>query len=112
LQAHGVSTAAVTGQIFDQFSTITQAALHGLGVALLPDYLAEQDLATGRLCRAWGGSTPSPGAYHLVWPKEKSRDPALAEVPRLAGHAGRTRRSPAALGDCAPGEKILPYPSA
>jgi LysR family glycine cleavage system transcriptional activator len=74
---HGVSTAAVTGQIFDQFSTITQAALHGLGVALLPDYLAEQDLATGRLCRAWGGSTPSPGAYHLVWPKEKSRDPAL-----------------------------------
>ena len=52
-------------------------AEQGLGVALLPDYLAEQDLATGRLCKAWGGSTPSPGAYHLVWPVEKSGDRAL-----------------------------------
>jgi len=67
----------VTGTIYDQFSTITQAALHGLGVALLPDYLAEQDLATGRLVRAWGGATQSPGAYYLVWPVEKSRDAAL-----------------------------------
>uniref|UniRef100_UPI003B526702 LysR family transcriptional regulator n=1 Tax=Roseovarius indicus TaxID=540747 RepID=UPI003B526702 len=74
---HGVEAAQVTGQIYDQFSTITQAALHGLGVALLPDYLAEQDLATGRLCKAWGGPTPSPGAYYLVWPVEKSGDRAL-----------------------------------
>ncbi|MEQ9260041.1 MAG: LysR family transcriptional regulator [Roseovarius sp.] len=76
---HGVATEQVTGTIYDQFSTITQAAIHGLGVALLPDYLAEQDLATGRLVRAWGGPTPSPGAYHLVWPVEKSRDLALAK---------------------------------
>jgi len=75
--AHGVETGPVTGTIYDQFATITQAALHGLGVALLPDYLAEQDLATGRLLRAWGGPTASPGAYHLVWPVEKSRDAAL-----------------------------------
>ena len=75
--AHGVETGPVTGTIYDQFSTITQAALHGLGVALLPDYLAEQDLATGRLVRAWGGPTTSPGAYHLVWPVEKSRNAAL-----------------------------------
>lgn len=75
--AHGVETGPVTGTIYDQFSTITQAALHGMGVALLPDYLAEQDLATGRLVRAWGGPTTSPGAYHLVWPVEKSRNAAL-----------------------------------
>ena len=75
--AHGVETGPVTGTIYDQFSTITQAALHGLGVALLPDYLAEQDIATGRLVRAWGGPTTSPGAYHLVWPVEKSRNAAL-----------------------------------
>lgn len=75
--AHGVEAGPVTGTIYDQFATITQAALHGLGVALLPDYLAEQDLATGRLVRAWGGPTASPGAYHLVWPVEKSRDAAL-----------------------------------
>src|SRR6056297_883045 len=77
--AHGIEGVQVTGTIYDQFSTITQAALHGLGVALLPDYLAEQDLATGRLVRAWGGPTQSPGAYHLVWPVEKSRDAALVK---------------------------------
>ena len=75
--AHGVQEARVSGAIYDQFATITQAALHGLGVALLPDYLAEQDLATGRLCMAWSGPTPSPGAYHLVWPVEKAREAAL-----------------------------------
>ncbi|SLN12384.1 Glycine cleavage system transcriptional activator [Roseovarius litorisediminis] len=74
---HGVLMGQVSGTIYDQFSTITQAALHGLGVALLPDYLAEQDLATGRLVSAWGGPTQSPGAYYLVWPVRKARDPAL-----------------------------------
>jgi len=62
--------------------------LHGLGVALLPDYLAEQDLATGRLVRAWGDATESPGAYHLVWPIGKSHDPALRRFRDwLAGQA-------------------------
>jgi len=65
------------GMVYDQFSTITQAALHGLGVALLPDYLAEQDLATGRLVPAWGGPVESAGAYHLVWPKTRPASPAL-----------------------------------
>lgn len=77
--AHGVEAANITGTVHDQFSTITQAALHGLGVALLPDYLAEQDLATGKLIRAWGGPTEANGAYYLVWPQEKSTDPALAK---------------------------------
>ncbi|WP_420555867.1 LysR substrate-binding domain-containing protein [Roseovarius sp.] len=75
--AHGVETGTVAGTIYDQFSTITQAALHGLGVALLPDYLAEQDLATGKLVTVWGGRTDSPGAYHLVWPEEKAQDSAV-----------------------------------
>lgn len=74
---HGIDAGHVSGTIYDQFSTITQAALHGLGVALLPDYLAEQDLATGRLVTAWGGQTQTPGAYYLVWPVRKARDSAL-----------------------------------
>lgn len=86
--AHGVTDISVSGTIYDQFATITQAALHGLGVALLPDYLAEQDLATGRLVAAWGGPTEMPGAYHLVWPVEKSRDAALGTFRDwLAGQA-------------------------
>ncbi len=77
LAAHGIDEARPGGTIHDQFSTITQAALHGLGVALLPDYLAEQDLATGRLAVVWGGRTLMNGAYYLVWPDAAARDPAL-----------------------------------
>jgi DNA-binding transcriptional LysR family regulator len=77
LLAHGVADQRVGGAVYDQFATIIQAALHGIGVALLPDYLTSQDIAAGRLVQVWGGPTPMPGAYYLVWPKEKSRDPAL-----------------------------------
>lgn len=65
------------GTMYDQFATITQAALHGLGVALMPDYLVEQDVATGRLIALCPQPTEAKGAYYLVWPKTKSKDPAL-----------------------------------
>lgn len=77
LARHGVAARGGAGMVYDQFTTITQAALHGLGVALLPDYLAEQDLAMGRLVVAWGGPVQSLGAYHLIWPKGRAPSPAL-----------------------------------
>lgn len=76
LSAQGAQNAETTGAMFDQFSTITQAAIHGLGVALLPDFIAEQELAAGRLNCAYGGATRSLGAYYLVWPGT-SPSPAL-----------------------------------
>ncbi|MEL0435462.1 LysR family transcriptional regulator [Phycobacter sp. K97] len=77
-KAHGVTPPAiVAGTMYDQFSTITQAALHGLGVALMPDYLVEQDIATGRLMALHPAPTETRGAYYLVWPASKSRMPAL-----------------------------------
>lgn len=62
------------GTVHDQFTTINQAALHGLGVALLPNYLIEQDLATGNLVAACANAMETTGAYYLVWPKIKSDD--------------------------------------
>lgn len=86
--AHGFERYAVPGTVYDQFATLTQAALHGLGVALLPNYLVAQELASGQLVSAWGDSTPTPGAYWLVWPVEKSRNPALVTFRGwLAGQA-------------------------
>ena len=88
LATYGLTLEARRGSLYDQFSTITQAALHGLGVALLPDYLVEQDLATGRLVMAYGGPTQSLGAYYLVWPKDRGNDPALRVfLDWLAGQA-------------------------
>ncbi|MCM2561087.1 LysR substrate-binding domain-containing protein [Lutimaribacter sp. EGI FJ00015] len=77
LARHGVTARGQSGMVYDQFNTITQAALHGLGVALLPDYLAEQDLATGRLVAAWGNAVESAGAYHLIWPRARPASAAL-----------------------------------
>ena len=68
---------ALPGTIYDQYTTINQAAVHGLGVALLPNYLVEQDLATGKLVAAFPDAVEMMGAYYLVWPKTKSEDPSL-----------------------------------
>ncbi|MBO9446788.1 LysR substrate-binding domain-containing protein [Ruegeria sp. R14_0] len=68
---------ALQGTIYDQYTTINQAAVHGLGVALLPNYLIEQDLATGKLIAAFPDAVEMMGAYYLVWPKTKSDDPSL-----------------------------------
>jgi DNA-binding transcriptional LysR family regulator len=86
---HGVETeAALTGTLHDQFSTINQAALHGLGAALMPDYLVEQDLATGRLVALHPKAEDIGGAYYLVWPITRARHPGLLQFREwLAGQA-------------------------
>jgi LysR family glycine cleavage system transcriptional activator len=58
---------ALPGTMYDQFATITQAALHGLGAALMPDYLVEQEVATGRLVALAPQAVEADGAYYLVW---------------------------------------------
>ncbi|MCW1955490.1 MAG: LysR family transcriptional regulator [Roseobacter sp.] len=75
--AHGVAAQVLPGTRYDQFSTILQAARHGLGVALLPEYLAREEKADGRLEVVIGPPSPSRGAYYLVWPAEKHNTPAL-----------------------------------
>lgn len=67
------------GTVYDQFLTISQAAQHGLGVALLPEYLIEQDLAAGNLVAAYPNAVETTGAYYLVWPRDKSDDPSLRQ---------------------------------
>lgn len=72
-------TSPAPGTLYDQFSTIMQAALHGLGVALVPDYLAQEDIATGNLKVAFGRAVQANGDYYLIWPTAKSADPALRQ---------------------------------
>ena len=78
LASHNAPPPSLAGAQFDQFSTITQAAIHGLGIALLPDFIAEQELRAGRLVTAFGGPTRSIGAYYLVWPNSNAQNPTLA----------------------------------
>lgn len=75
--AKGVEAGRLPGMVYDQFPTIVQAALHGMGVALLPDFLIQQELLDGRLKPALEGGAQSLGDYWLVWPEERDADPAL-----------------------------------
>jgi DNA-binding transcriptional LysR family regulator len=77
-EAQGRRPGPLPGPAFDQFTTMIQATLHGLGVALLPDYLTETERASGALVPAFDAAPVSLGAYHLVWPSDRPVSPALA----------------------------------
>jgi DNA-binding transcriptional LysR family regulator len=65
------------GMMFDQFGTMAQAAIHGLGVALLPTFMAEPYLKEGQLILASDKTTESIGSYFLVWPDDRPAPPPL-----------------------------------
>ncbi len=73
----GRDVAGIKGMLFDQFATMGQATIHGLGVALLPSYLVEDDLRTGRLVLAWRGPGFSLGNFYLVWPQSRAESEPL-----------------------------------
>ncbi|WP_425070201.1 LysR substrate-binding domain-containing protein [Sagittula sp. S175] len=76
-EAQGSPVGRPGGTSFDQFPTIAQAAAHGLGVALLPDFLTEADRADGRLTPASDRPSVCLGSYALVWPTDRPMPPAL-----------------------------------
>lgn len=67
----------VHGMMFDQFGTIANAAAAGLGVALLPSFLIEKELAQGELVPALPVRVQSEESYHLLWPTDRSSYPPL-----------------------------------
>ena len=95
--AQGVAGDPPRGVVFDEFAAAAQAAAHGLGIALLPDFLAAEDIEAGRLQMAVAGPVASMGAYRLVWPGWRESYPPLVafrewigdEIARDAGAPGR-----------------------
>lgn len=77
-RAQGGAPASVAGMLMDQFSMVIQAAISGLGVALLPDYLARIEISEGRLVPVLAQAVAVRGAYWLVWPEEKDAFAPLA----------------------------------
>ncbi len=74
---HGATERVPQGMLFDQFAPMIQAVIHGLGVALLPEFLARPELADGRLVEAFGGAVVGQGSYYLVWPSVGAWYPPL-----------------------------------
>lgn len=71
---HDVAADRLQGMLFDQSSAMTQAAVHGLGIALLPTFLADAEIAVGRLKLAIADDPVTLGEYFLVWPAEHADD--------------------------------------
>ena len=68
---------AWAGLRFEAFYMITQAAVAGLGVALLPRLLIQDDVLLRRLVIPMTEKFTSRNAYCLVYPKSKRHDPKL-----------------------------------
>jgi len=78
LQALGVTRKIhVTGPMFEQFSMVIEAALAGLGMAILPSLLIEDELKSGRLTAPFGGKMKSGRGYYFVYPENS---PVLSRV--------------------------------
>ncbi len=67
----GIDAPIPTGMRFDQFATVLQGALHGLGVGLLPRFLARDAIDDGRLVELIPGASGPVGRYYLVWPDDR-----------------------------------------
>ncbi len=65
------------GPLFDQFSMTVQAAIASLGVALVPLFLVQDEVAAGKLVILFDRPVRGPSAYYAVVPSGKRHDPLV-----------------------------------
>lgn len=61
------------GMLFDQFTSISQAAANGLGIGLLPEFLVGRELASGELVKVIDLPMKNAESYHLAWPSTRTQ---------------------------------------
>lgn len=69
----------LVGPRFELFSMLAQGAMHGLGVALIPPMLIEDELAGGRLVVPVNHGYLSEMSYYLIYPERKSESWPLTQ---------------------------------
>ena len=65
------------GPSLEHFFMIIQAAIAGLGVALLPSFLIEDDIRSGKLVSPFKDRIAGPGGYYFITPASKSNLPRV-----------------------------------
>ena len=68
---------ALRGPRYEQFAMIAQAAVSGLGAALLPRFLVEPEIASGALVQLFAQALQSSDAYYLVYPESRAQAPLV-----------------------------------
>lgn len=67
----------MTGPRYELFSMLAQAAMHDMGVALIPPFLIQRELSEGRLVVANSHALASAKAYYLMIPERKVESASL-----------------------------------
>jgi LysR family glycine cleavage system transcriptional activator len=68
---------ALSGPRFEQLNMVIQAAMVGMGVALMPKFLVETELSLGQLHVPFPFAVKSPQAYYLAYPEKNASKPAV-----------------------------------
>lgn len=80
-QAAGVDAqSAYQGHRFDQFTMLIEAAVAGMGVALLPRYLVESELRDGKLAVVLDMPLKTENSYYFVVPERKAAGPLTNQL--------------------------------
>jgi LysR family glycine cleavage system transcriptional activator len=67
-ESNGLEPPKDRGMVFEQISIIAQAAVAGMGVALLPKFLIQSELDRGELVVIFDKPLQSDSGYHLITP--------------------------------------------
>ena len=88
----------MTGTRHELFSMLAQAAIHHMGVALIPPFLIEEELSSGRLVIPLDHAYLSEKAYYLIIPERKAESATLAEFRDWLLSVAQDYRRAAGLG--------------
>lgn len=92
----------MAGPRYELFSMLAEAAVHGMGVALIPRFLVEEELQRGVLVQAVRHEYLNDRSYYLLYPEQKSGNAALAAFRVWLEAQALDYREPLGLGLSAP----------
>ena len=88
----------LAGPRLELFSMLAKAAIHGMGVSLIPKFLVETELEAGLLVQVVKHAYLSDRSYYLIYPERKADRPALAAFRDWIEMEARQYREPMGLG--------------
>lgn len=88
----------MAGPRLELFSMLAKAAIHGMGVALIPKFLVEKELEAGLLVQVVKHDYLSDRSYYLIYPERKADRPALSAFRDWIELEARQYREPMGLG--------------
>lgn len=88
----------MSGPRFELFSMLAEAAIHGMGIALIPRFLMDAELQRGVLIQIARHEYLSDRSYYLIYPERKSENAALTAFRAWLEGQAREYREPIGLG--------------